>query len=62
MNTYECFGPGGRRCTVQADTSYSAQCKAAEVMGAHPKKRHAITVVLVESEGEPVVRDGSELP
>lgn len=45
MNTYEAFYKG-KRTTVQANTSYSAQECAAKVFKA--KKSYDVTVVLVE--------------
>lgn len=44
-----------------ANSSYEAQCKAAELWNMKPSKRHEITVMLAEKDGQPVVNSTSGL-
>jgi len=53
MNGYKCFYKG-KTVEVYADTSYSAQLKAATIFKA--KKSYEVTVVLCEKKGEQVVQ------
>lgn len=50
MNNYEAFYRG-KRISVQAETSYKAQLKAAEILKA--KKSYDVTVVLVDKPVDP---------
>ena len=52
MNGYKAFYKG-KEIEVQANSSYEAQCKAAEIFKA--KKRYEVDVVLCEKNGEQVV-------
>lgn len=47
-NGYICFGPGGKRCEVRADTALHAQQKAAREMGVKPGKEWRVSVHLAE--------------
>lgn len=51
MNGYVAFYRG-KRIEVQAETSYKAQLKAAELF--RTKKSYEVTVVLAEKDGEQV--------
>jgi hypothetical protein len=59
MNTYEAFYKG-KRISVQANTSYEAQQKAAAQFKA--KKSYDVTVMLAAKGDEVVVHNGAELP
>ncbi len=48
MSSFICFY-GNKRIEVQANSSYGAQQKAAEVLKVPPKKQYQITVVLAGS-------------
>lgn len=54
MNGYVCFWRK-ERCEVEAETSYAAQQAAQVKFGRRCKKRHEITVVLAEQNGEQVI-------
>jgi hypothetical protein len=58
MNTYHAFYKG-KKLELQADTSYAAQLKAAELFKA--KKSYDVTIVLVAKEDKPVIHSTSEL-
>ena len=58
MNKYKAFYKN-KSIDVEADTSYHAQLKAAEMFKA--KKSYEVTVVLVECKGKEVIHNGSEL-
>jgi hypothetical protein len=45
----------GKRIEVYADSLYAAKQKAIEVFNPPKSKRHMISVVLAEKDGEPVV-------
>ena len=54
MNTYHAFYKG-KQIELQAESSYKAQIKAAELM--HAKKSYEVTIVLVAlADGKEVVR------
>lgn len=53
MNGYVCFY-ARKRVEVYADTTFAAQSKAAEMLNVPVKKRHQITVVLAEKQGQEV--------
>ena len=52
MNTYICLYKG-RRIEVCAQTTFDAQCKAAELLRA--RKRYDVIVALAEKDGAPVI-------
>ena len=58
MNTYEAFFRN-KRTTVEADSSYAAQLKAAAFFKA--KRSYEVTVVLVAKGGNIVVHSTTEL-
>lgn len=43
------------KVTVEAESSYSAQCKAADKMGVKPNKRHEVSVFLADVVHNPSV-------
>lgn len=45
----------GKQLEVEANTTYEAQCKAADTFKA--KKRYEVTVLLAEKDGEEVTHD-----
>lgn len=57
MNGYVCFW-NGKRCEVEAETTFQAQQKAEPIFqkmaGRKKVKRHDITVMLAEKQGEQV--------
>jgi len=61
MNGYICFY-NGRKCEVQASSSYDAQRQAAEQLKVKPGKRYLIEVCLAEKAGEQVTLDPTQLP
>lgn len=54
MNGYKAFYKG-RQLEVEANTSYEAQKKAAEVLKVKEKYRYRVTVALCEVDGKQVV-------
>lgn len=59
MNGYKAFWRE-KRCEVYAQTAYEAQKLAAIEMKVLPKKRHEVTVVLCEKDGETVPHNPAE--
>ncbi len=53
MNGYVCFY-NSKRFEVYADSSYLAQCVAAEKLRIKRRLQHKITVILAEKDGESV--------
>lgn len=51
----------GRKIEVHAETSYEAQCEAAKLLGVKDSKRHEITVVLCEKQGQQVTHSTSSI-
>ncbi len=60
MNGYVCFY-ARKRVEVYANSSYEAQVKAAEQLNVPVKKRHQITVVLAEKDGQQVTHSTGSL-
>lgn len=58
MNTYGAFYKN-KEIEVEAETSYEAQKKAAEIF--HAKKSYEVTVMIAEKDGQPVIHSGAEL-
>lgn len=54
MNGYVCFY-NQKRIEIYADSSYSAQCKAAEKLRIKPRLQHKINVMLAEKDGKQYV-------
>ena len=59
MNGYLAFYKD-EKIEVYAETSYKAQCKAAEVLRVKPNRQYMITVALCEKDGEPVLHSPAE--
>ena len=57
MNGYKAFYRG-KSIEVQAETSYKAQQKAAEIFKA--RKSYDVTVMLAEKDGAPVIHTATE--
>lgn len=60
MNGYVCFWKG-KRIEIYADTTYQAQCKAAEQLKVSKKKQYEITVILAEKNSVPVVHNPQDI-
>ena len=58
MNKYICFYKS-KQLEVEADTSYHAQLKAAEIFKA--RKSYDVSVMLAECKGEVITHNGAEL-
>jgi hypothetical protein len=58
MNTYTAFYKG-KSIDVQAETSFAAQQKAANLL--HAKRSYEVTIVLATKDGKPIIHNPAEL-